>query len=306
MSAPDGMRHPETEAEVLVLAPVVEALQSKASVTLSGLANRVVIDDEALAEKILLFQSPIHLADVLDSCSSSEQRAELASLVVDLRRLNLLVRPDSTNLDGFSATIRFLVETTRRKVSLAGRDAPAPSSVFVLDWIGMRSAFDVLDTQGLPWVYSTDVADAKLSGSDAIFLVAAGRLNAPLREFNRHAVTSGKSVLYLLLERNVLWLGPLVFPKETACLECLYYRRRANVFEKEIFDAEEKENSRATLSSTLLNTLAAALACAQLTKVMLGAEHLINLGQITRVDLVNLSFEAGDLLIDPRCSVCNV
>lgn len=131
--------------------------------------------------------------------------------------------------------------------------------------------------------------------------------HAGFRQFNRDAVAVKAAAIFGVIDRQLLRIGPVVIPGETACFECHHHRLRSHVRFVDEFD-RRAEGRRLRPVEKAEPWLEARIAAALLAMVVSGfaADNLLvgRANEVIELDLLSIACERHPLLKLPRCPVC--
>lgn len=128
-----------------------------------------------------------------------------------------------------------------------------------------------------------------------------------LREQNKKAVKDGVAMLTVQWSDEMLSIGPLYIPNESACYECLTVRRRAATnFLTELDASLNNQIQRAheLKLDKVISQLAGFVIGRYLYIVTTGMFHLIKPNEVETWDVVKGEKHIGEVLKVPRCDVC--
>ena len=101
-------------------------------------------------------------------------------------------------------------------------------------------------------------------------------------------------------------VGPLIIPNQSACFECYYHRRYANIiFVGEFIACVQKESKeRPLVSDSIFESLVKYVTARAVTLIMKGALNAFSPGKIERYDLITGTKSSASVLKLPKCPVC--
>ena len=129
-----------------------------------------------------------------------------------------------------------------------------------------------------------------------------------LREWNQFCVDRKIFFMPVVLQDQVGYVGPLVIPGETACLECLLARQdshrsdseRSRSIEESAHEGQSVIGFHPSMASILGD-----LAAFELTKFFSGVLPGWNVGTILEINLLSTRMTSRKVLKVPRCPVCS-
>jgi len=139
-------------------------------------------------------------------------------------------------------------------------------------------------------------------------VVASSEFGSPslLLKWNRYCIDHGIPFLPVYLHDMIGYVGPLVFPAETACLQCLRERQNAHLvdapFERSIDDAMHSGASLAAIHPSMVKVIAET-AVFQLVRYFSNMSSRIA-GSLIKIDLLSCSTTVEKVLRMPRCPAC--
>jgi len=128
-----------------------------------------------------------------------------------------------------------------------------------------------------------------------------------LREQNKQAVKDGVAMLAVQWNDEMLSIGPLYIPNESACYECLTVRRRAATNFLTELDASlngQVQRPHEPKMDKVISQLAGYAIGRYLSIVTTGMFHLIKPNEVETWDVIKGEKQAGEVLKVPRCDVC--
>jgi bacteriocin biosynthesis cyclodehydratase domain-containing protein len=128
-----------------------------------------------------------------------------------------------------------------------------------------------------------------------------------LRQFNELCVEKKINFLPVVLCDLVGYVGPLVLPGETACLECLRARQNSNldqfvvqrVAEEQSYEGQEVNGYLPSMASILAD-----VAAVEIVKFFTGLPQM-RAGHLIEINLLAGRMESAKVLKVPRCPVCS-
>jgi molybdopterin-synthase adenylyltransferase len=128
-----------------------------------------------------------------------------------------------------------------------------------------------------------------------------------LRQFNELCVEKKINFLPVVLSDLVGYVGPLVIPGETACLECLRARQNSNLdqfvaqraAEEQSYEGQEVNGYLPSMASILAD-----IAAVEIVKFFTGLPQM-RAGHLIEVNLLAGRMESAKVLKVPRCPVCS-
>ncbi len=128
-----------------------------------------------------------------------------------------------------------------------------------------------------------------------------------LLPWNAFCVEHGVHFLPVTLQDLVGYIGPLVVPKETACLACLRARQNANLIqaeEKRIAEAYAHEGQQVMAAHPAMLSTLADIAAFELHRFYAGLP-MWKVGRLIEVNLIGTSMTTRKVFKAPRCPVCS-
>ena len=152
------------------------------------------------------------------------------------------------------------------------------------------------------WVKTTDLEDLRC-------LVATSDFGSQhlLRPWNEFCLQHNLHFLPVVLRDMIGYVGPLVVPGETACLECLRARQNANLQDIEAERATEHKAFEGQMVTGFHPSMASVLgdvAAIELSKFYGGLPEW-RVGMLIEVNLVATKMKARKVLRVPRCAACS-
>lgn len=129
-----------------------------------------------------------------------------------------------------------------------------------------------------------------------------------LREWNQFCVEKKIFFLPVVLQDQIGYVGPLVIPGETACLECLLARQdshqsnsqRSRPIEESAHEGQSVVGFHPSMASILGD-----LAAFEITKFFSGVLPGWNVGTLLEINLLSTRMTPRKVLKVPRCPVCS-
>jgi len=131
---------------------------------------------------------------------------------------------------------------------------------------------------------------------------------AVLQKWNRFCVKNNICFLPVLLQDQIGYVGPLVIPGETACLECLLARQkshRANRFTAQWIEESAFEGQSVVGFHPSMASILGDMAAMELTKFFSGILGGRNVGIQIEINLLSARMIPRKVLKVPRCPVCS-
>jgi bacteriocin biosynthesis cyclodehydratase domain-containing protein len=153
--------------------------------------------------------------------------------------------------------------------------------------------------------------DAELTNAALICAASDFGSSEALLEINRAALRLQKPFLPVWLSELVGYVGPLTYPRESACLRCFHARRESNNPDWEAARAVQRHMSSQgarSAGSGLLPPMASILgeiAAAEMTKFIAGFPPPDTVGRIIEINLVSWASTVRRVLKIPRCPDCS-
>lgn len=156
-----------------------------------------------------------------------------------------------------------------------------------------------------PEVWSGDIDPASFD-----CLIAASDFGAPqvLLELNQICLDQGVCFLPIILHNFIGQVGPLVIPKEGACLECLRSRQNANLDDPTIHRLIESisvERQDVIGFHPSMASILGDISAFELTKFYSGVLNSLLVNGCIKVDLLAGRMTARKVLKIPRCPACS-
>jgi thiazole/oxazole-forming peptide maturase SagC family component len=129
-----------------------------------------------------------------------------------------------------------------------------------------------------------------------------------LHEWNRFCVQYHKHFLPVVLQDLVGYVGPLVIPGETACLECVRMRRNSHAEDHEargLIEESAFEGQGAIGFHPSMASILGDIAAVELTKFYSGVLPSPKVGTLIEVNLLATGLTSRKVLKAPRCPVCS-
>ncbi|MES2935362.1 MAG: TOMM precursor leader peptide-binding protein [Pseudomonadota bacterium] len=132
-----------------------------------------------------------------------------------------------------------------------------------------------------------------------------------LRELNKKYVSKKIAVVFAYLNDATMHLGPLVVPGESACFECLYHRRKANMHHVDEFNAY-LDNCASTSStskykdSEMLKNFVSYSTGFLLAAIKNQIFNVLEPGKLYSFNMANYESRSRVVTRLPRCPVCGV
>jgi ribosomal protein S12 methylthiotransferase accessory factor len=185
---------------------------------------------------------------------------------------------------------------------------PAPLRRIAVAGIGGLDAHPVserLASLGFPVAEAMEWRSAGPDSAVTWLVLTPDYLEPELAQFNTKAMETGARWVPFKPDGIEPWIGPLVIPGETACMECLLHRLRGHRFMTSLPPCEtgappEPHPHRISVAPDT----ACALLVLELEKVLAGSPYArIDRGVVT-LDLHSLEFRCHQLIRRPHCPVC--
>jgi bacteriocin biosynthesis cyclodehydratase domain-containing protein len=152
-----------------------------------------------------------------------------------------------------------------------------------------------------PWedTLAEDELDCLVATSDS------GGMHA-LRRFNELCVRTATRFFPVVLQDLVGWVGPVVVPGETACLECVRARQNSTMADPALRRASEATAATGAVTGhhPAMAGVLADLAVIELTKLYSGALYQRRPTELIEVNLLAPALQVHRVLKVPRCEVC--
>ena len=133
-------------------------------------------------------------------------------------------------------------------------------------------------------------------------------LQPDLAEFNEQATQDKQSWLPAKVIGEMIWIGPLIVPDETACWECMATRIRINrpveAFISRQRKGKEGTTKRVTSALQATEKLGANLLATEITKWVVGGEITALNGRLMTLNTLTMETEFHDVTRRPQCPVC--
>ena len=129
----------------------------------------------------------------------------------------------------------------------------------------------------------------------------------PLRAWNELLLARELPYLPVVIDDLVAYVGPLVVPGQTACLECFLRRRYSNLDDAEAREAVELRPDGAGVVGLhpAISAVAAGAAALELTKFFLPWHAARQAGYLLTFNLLASRARRHRVLKVPRCSACS-
>ncbi len=131
---------------------------------------------------------------------------------------------------------------------------------------------------------------------------------ALLRDWNQFCVENKIFFLPVVLQDQIGYVGPLVIPGETACLECLIARQNSHKPDRQTSKSIEEsahEGQSVIGFHPSMASILGDLAAFELTKFFSGVLAGWNVGTVLEINLLSTRMTPRKVLKVPRCSVCS-
>jgi ribosomal protein S12 methylthiotransferase accessory factor len=125
--------------------------------------------------------------------------------------------------------------------------------------------------------------------------VAGDYLDPRLQLINREQLNAGQAWMLVRPSGRTHWLGPLLIPRRTACLECLWYWLRVNGF----------ENRPAVANLPTTHAVTLTMAATEAAKWLLTGRNDQLQGRIAAFDTAILTIDSHVIRPYPRCPACS-
>ena len=129
-----------------------------------------------------------------------------------------------------------------------------------------------------------------------------------LYEWNRSCLEHKRHFLPVALQDLIGYVGPLVVPGETACLECFRMRRNSHLNDSEsqrITEDSAFEGQGAIGFHPSMASILGDIAALELTKFYSGALPYPKVGTLIEVDMLETGLTSRKILKVPRCRACS-
>lgn len=129
-----------------------------------------------------------------------------------------------------------------------------------------------------------------------------------LRELNRFCLERRCRFLPIVLKNLVGYVGPLVIPGETACLECLLARQNSHLKDPQSRrggDVVAFEGQAFTGFHPSMASILGDIAAFELTKFYSGILPKLNVGRLIEINLLATKLVSRKVLKIPRCLECS-
>lgn len=161
-------------------------------------------------------------------------------------------------------------------------------------------------TDAVDWLDPREFVARMLDATRIVVVCSDGGSVSMLREWNAICVRSGLRVLPVLLQGMVGFVGPLVVPGATACLECKVRRESGGAPLASGPDVLEAEASRASLAAFHPSMAAILAHCATMELVKyLGDLPVATAGVVYDINLLRPEMVSRRVLKIPGCPVCS-
>ncbi len=157
-------------------------------------------------------------------------------------------------------------------------------------------------------VFADDSWENNLPETDVAVVVAATEAGATeiLRDVNRACFVRKFTFLPISMKRTVGFVGPMVFPGETPCYECLYARENANIEKASVARAAEQMRKTTKRLPGFIPSMASVLGdVAGVQFIQLISKLAANgYGNMLEVNLLVPELVSHAILKVPRCQLC--
>ena len=129
-----------------------------------------------------------------------------------------------------------------------------------------------------------------------------------MHEWNRFCVKHRRPFLAVVLQDLVGYVGPLVIPGETACLECVRMRQNSHIKDREslgITGDSAFEGQAAIGFHPSMASILGDIAALELTKFYSEVIPSSKIGTLIEVNLLEMGLTARKVLKVPRCPACS-
>ena len=237
--------------------------------------------------------------DIAEALSDRFELAEIYYQILQLKKLGLIeavpTREPSARevfIDRLGGESAKLDAHKRVRVTAVGGIDPEPVA-------SRLSRLDFHHVEIAPW------PSAGPDGDSLWIVLTPGYLEPELARFNQKAQETGASWLPFKAEGIEPWIGPLVVPGATACVECLLHRLRGHrVHEMRIGRQKGAPPRLSQGRSDASLDMACGLLGLELEKILSSSPHgFLDKGVVT-INLKSLETRWHELIRRPHCPVC--
>ena len=243
-----------------------------------------VLRGEAFGVLLPLLNGKLTINQILERTEGSCSEAERIYCINQLERHGYLVEAESTK--GLRAARKNARSTQLRLRNVEIYNHSSESS---------RLLNDLLKTEGVK------IRDHH----DSLRIVLVDDyLDSHLYRYNNDAISSGRAWMLAKPAGNVLWLGPIFIPGETACWRCLENKIRLNRIVLRFIQRHMKEKASLPVSrSPILSALAYSLLATEILHWVQGATYTLK-GTIKTFDSLTNEFKKHIVTRRPQCQAC--
>lgn len=279
-------------------------------------------EDNAVSAFIERIDGETHVDEIVDSFSG-EQRRQIAELVHKLYQNDIIINRASEDDELWPHL------ALRKRFHNRDRERLNTKQILLIDCgrMGIQIATDLVDA-GVDEVSivrplesdtdpdrirdeitSTEPRDLEAAISVADFVVYAADQPHPeiVSTIDEIAHTERTPWTSVQIHGFDGFIGPTIFPTETACYHCFRERTLSNVSGRngyERFLEQAQERQRDVRAPGFGRMLAGYLVMDLVNVLSFGTGYTA--GRVVRVDGVSLSMECNDVLKLPRCTVCGI
>ena len=302
----------ESRSGVPLRALPVERMATADALTLRRGCTTVRIDGEHAPE---IVGAILDLAgaggmteDELVGSFPPETQESIRSLVGALRARRLLL---PTDVGDSAAAAESPLDVFYWHFGLPDEPSPAPPGDELVVVAGRNRSSarlcELLDEAGFQELVVVD-DDAGLDGREPAVVAAVSESGfGPMRAWNELALERDVPFLPVVIDNLVAYVGPLVVPYETACLECFLRRRYSNLDESAAREAVELSADGAHVVGLhpAISAVAAGAAALELSKFFIPWRSAQQAGYLLTFNLLASRSGRHRVLKVPRCPGCS-
>ena len=169
------------------------------------------------------------------------------------------------------------------------------------DWINQQGV--EVSAGFIPIVGKSEIGEANL-----VVGVSEDGIQAALRPWNSELVRARTPFLPILVNGETAEIGPFVLGNSGPCMECLRARQNSCSDDPANFRAIDyiaPDSAYVRARHPSMGAVAAHLACIQITKFLLRAQHDEQMAAMLRMDFRDMTIRSHRILRIPRCPVCS-
>ena len=305
------MAHVEPRTDVPLRALPVERVADDGGLTLRRGCTMVRIDGEhagGLVGIVLeLTSGADRTEDELVALFPPEAQEPIRSLVRELRARRLLLPVDAVE----DAADESPLDVFYWHFGRPEEPSPSPPRDELVAVAGRSTTAvrlgGLLREAGFDEIAEVDAPDALGDLAPAVLAAVSENGFGPLRAWNEVALERGLPFLPVAIENLVAYVGPLVLPHETACLECLLRRRYSNLDEAAAREPVELRPDGAEIVGLhpAIAAVAAGAASLELSRFFLPWSGAEQAGYVITFNLLSGRSGRRRVLKVPRCPACS-